>query len=154
MTYDQDKLYWREWGKAVRYCREHGFSEPDRHELHARALGRDKSHLKFTNRDFDEVLKEFRAISDPNNIEAQKRLIEMPKIRLRHRIRELADEPYLLAIVRDRFKKAALEDLDETELEQLRNSLCDREAEHKPATLARRRAKRQAVATADPDWNV
>ncbi len=114
--------------------------------IHQRAFGRAISakeidHLK----GFDAFKAECLAWSQPANMEAQLLMAEQPLIRLRHRIRELADEPLILAMVRGPlFGKESLEDLNEAELERLRNTYCDRQAaEHKPETLARRRAKRK-----------
>lgn len=159
MTIDQRRAYFKTL-EAV--CAKQGITsaaekESMRKLIHARAFGhpisaKDIDHLK----GFDAFKRECLAWLQPDNLNAQLRMEQMPLIRLRHRIRELADEPYALAIVRDRFHKPTLEDLNEVELEQLRNTLCDHQAvEHKPATLARRRAKRALVTTdGDPDWKV
>src|ERR1035441_4613794 len=63
MTPLQNSLYFREWGRVRTACKQQGFPIPDRHSLHVKALGQDKSHLDFTNVDFDLVLAEFRALS-------------------------------------------------------------------------------------------
>ncbi len=104
MTEKQNTLYWREWGKVTRACKDNGVPAPDRHELHRQALdGRDKSHTKFSNADFDRVLAEFRAVSQPGDIRAQLRQEEQPRYRLKFRIRELADNALIASIVQDRF---------------------------------------------------
>ena len=63
MTASQNRLYFREWGSVRAACKAHGWPVPDRHELHVRALGFDKSHLDFNNEDLDKVLAEFRKLS-------------------------------------------------------------------------------------------
>src|ERR1035437_5480131 len=90
----QNSLYFREWGRVRAACKQQGFPIPDRHSLHVKALGQDKSHLNFSNEDFDQVLAEFRAISQPDNLAAQLRQQDMPRRRLLYSIRRLADEPY------------------------------------------------------------
>ncbi len=104
MTEKQNTLYWREWGKVTRACKDNGMAAPDRHELHRQALkGKDKSHTKFSNPDFDSVLAVFRSWSQPGDIRAQMRQEDQPLIRLRFRIRELADEKLVASLVQDRF---------------------------------------------------
>ncbi len=70
MTPKQNNLYWREWSAAHK-----ADPKADRHQLHVEALGHDKSHLDFTNDDFDKVLGAFRAISRPGDLNAQLRQI-------------------------------------------------------------------------------
>lgn len=77
MTPRQTQLYFREWA-AVRKAK----PDADRHALHIEALGRDKSSKKFSNSDFDRVLKVFRAISQPDNLNAQLR----QDLQSRHRL--------------------------------------------------------------------
>lgn len=121
MTVKQDKLYWREWAAVHRAA-----PEADRHALHIRALGHDKSHLHFTNTDFDRVLAGFRAISQPANLLAQMRQFNQPKTRLLWRIRSMAPPNYTAAIARDKFGTTDLESLDESQLNMLRNTLAAR----------------------------
>ena len=90
MTALQNRLYFREWGRVRAACKQQGFPIPDRHGLHVKALGFDKSHLDFTNEDLDQVLAEFRAISQPDNLAAQLRQQDMPRRRLPYSIRRLA----------------------------------------------------------------
>ena len=120
MTSLQNRLYFREWGRVRTACKQQGFPIPDRHDLHVKALGVDKSHLDFSNEDLDQVLAEFRAISQPDNLAAQLRQQDQPRLRLLYSIRRLADEPYWRAIARDKFGTA-----DETRLDlgQLRHLL-------------------------------
>ncbi len=106
MTASQNRLYFREWGSVRAACKAHGWPVPDRHELHVRALGFDKSHLDFNNEDLDKVLAEFRAISRPDDLAGQLRQRDQPRRRLLYRIRQLAPEPYWLKIAQDKFGTA------------------------------------------------
>jgi len=84
-----------------------------RHELHIRALGRDKSSSSFTNADLDRVLAVFRAISQPANLNAQLRQQHQARTRLLKKIEHqqrllkalgIANPvAYVSAILRDRF---------------------------------------------------
>ncbi|MBX3736697.1 MAG: hypothetical protein KF715_08415 [Candidatus Didemnitutus sp.] len=91
----QIRKYRLVWGKVRRLLRERGLSAKDadarRHQIHVKALGSDKSSLDFTNRDFDKVLSHFIAILEPDNLEAQIRIIEQPELR-RARMIELCRE--------------------------------------------------------------
>jgi hypothetical protein len=82
MTAAQNRLYWREWS-AVRKA----FPDADRHEVTTRALGQAKSHLSFTERDFDLVLGAFRAMSKPD-LNGQLRQDNGDVRRMMHRIHE------------------------------------------------------------------
>lgn len=129
----QNKWYWREWGAVVKTCRAAGHPQPDRHGLHIKALGRDRSHVVFSNADLDAVLAEFRAISDPANLYVQQRLAAGQKERLLWKIRQLAPEAYTAEIVLDRFNTEDVTTLDAHQLRQLRDTLQAR-------AVARRRA--------------
>ena len=137
MTALQNSLYFREWGRVRSTCKQQGFPVPDRHSLHVKALGQDKSHLDFTNADFDQVLAEFRALSQPDNLAAQLRQQDMPRRRLLYSIRRLADESYWRSIAQDKFGTADETRLDLAQLTQLRNTL---------AARSRSRSRRQAAA--------
>jgi hypothetical protein len=136
MTTLQNRLYFREWGRVRSACKHLRFPIPDRHGLHVKALGVDKSHLDFTNENLDQVLAEFRAISQPDNLAAQLRQQDQPRRRLLYSIWRLAPEPYWRAIAQDKFGTA-----DETRLDlaQLRQLLI---------TLAARARSRQRCAAA------
>ncbi len=97
MTKAQNALYWREWGTLTKRCRKEGWTVPDRHELHARALGKDKSHDDFTNPDFDKVLGVFRSYSQAENVNAQVRQERQPRTRLEHAI--VNERAALLAVL-------------------------------------------------------
>ena len=137
MTTLQNSLYFREWGRVRTACKQQGFPVSDRHALHVQALGLDKSHLDFSNEDFDRVLAEFRALSQPDNLDAQLRQQDMPRRRLLYTIQRLAPEPYWRAIARDKFGTADETRLDLAQLDQLRITL---------AARARSRTRRQATA--------
>ena len=137
MTALQNRLYFREWGRVRAACKQQGFPIPDRHVLHVKALGLDKSHLAFTNEDLDQVLAEFRAISQPDNLAAQLRQQDQPRRRLLYSIWRMAPEPYWRAIARDKFGTADETSLDLEQLRQLLITLADR---------ARSRQRRAAAA--------
>jgi hypothetical protein len=146
MTEKQDKLYWREWA-AVRAA----WPDANRHELHARALGQDKSHTLFSNDDFDRVLGVFRALSRPADLDSQLRQLRQVKTRLIWKItveqvallavfmtgdheidRQAAAENYVLSVMRARFHTDRIESLthghgDELgQLEMLRDTIAAR----------------------------
>jgi hypothetical protein len=102
--------------------------EQCRKQIHMRAFGSEISakeidHLKM----FDAFKAEIMAELSPANVNAQMRQLEQPLIRLRHGIRKLAGADQINALIRsDRFKKQNLEDLNEKELTDLRNTLAGR----------------------------
>jgi len=149
VTEKQEHLYWREW-QAVRAA----WPEADRHELHARALGEDKSHRLFSNRDFDLVLAEFRAVSRPSDLAGQLRQLRQVRTRLLWKItieqvallsvfmvgdhetqRRTAAENYIVGLMRDRFHTEQIERLthghggQNGQLEMLRDTLAARISE-------------------------
>lgn len=89
MTKAQTMLYFREWAAVRRACKAAAAPEPARHELHLRALGVEKSSKVFTNADFDRVLAEFRAISQPANVTGQVRQLRQPRARLEMSMEEI-----------------------------------------------------------------
>lgn len=90
ITSRQNALYWREWAAAKRALmpgRETWTKLEEnerRHDITIEALGRDKSHLEFTNADFDKVLGALRAISKPGDLNAQIRQARQQDIRARY----------------------------------------------------------------------
>lgn len=125
ITEGQHRKYFREWGKARRVLRAQGIPPTEcdtrRHEIHLEELGEDKSHWDFDNDDFDDVLSEFFAISEPSNLNIQLKLANGRRERRLFRIRKLArsmgaDDRYVQAIVdqmdarRNDQKRAAGED--------------------------------------------
>lgn len=121
ITPKQNRWYWQEWGKAHR-------TDPglDRHDAHISALGYDKSHKAFTNEEFDLVIAEFLAISEPENLDAQIRLLKQPKTRLIYKITRMAPEAYIRELLLDRWKTSDIGDLTVSDLHQLRNTLKSR----------------------------
>jgi hypothetical protein len=67
----QSRFYWGLWSKAIRVLlngRETFTGDEEnkrRHELQVRVIGRDKSHYDLTNREFDLVIAELRAVIAP-----------------------------------------------------------------------------------------
>lgn len=140
MSPKQDRWYWREWQAVRRFCAAHDLPEPDRHELHVKALGQDKSHARFTNKDFDLVLREFWAISKPDSVDAQMRQANMERTRLLEGIRQRAEEygwGGFATILMQRFSTKDVERLTDARLIQLRDTLAARLHErHKQETQA------------------
>jgi hypothetical protein len=140
-TQKQKALYWREWGLAVSACKAQGLPGPDRHALTKATLGRERSMLDLDNAQFDQVLAAFRALSSPDDLNAQTRALEQPRLRLHYKLtvelcRELAEvlprpedrtaadqltaaERYILAIARDKFGTEDLEQLTDAQLKLL-----------------------------------
>lgn len=136
-SYAKDRLYLYEWGQARRVLRKQGHSPVEvdamRHELHIKALGRDKSHYSFTNSDFDKVLGVFRAISKPDDLFSQLHALNGRCLRMRFGIKRAAakmnkGEDYILGVARhthpDR-KIDSLDQLDEAGLEKVRLALTE-----------------------------
>jgi hypothetical protein len=150
MTPKQTAWYWREWQSVVGACKRFGYPNPDRHELHRRALGRDKSSKGFTNADLDKVIAVFRSVSKPNSVEAQLRQLRQERTRLEWTItqrqaallaammagentldRQLTAERYIVDLMRDRFGTADITALSherrpgaaKSPLEMLRDTL-------------------------------
>jgi len=80
MTSAQHRKYLFEWGLVRKHFRAQGLEpkacDAKRHELHKRALGRDKSSLDLTNAEFDAVLAVLSGISRPADLKTQLRLQE------------------------------------------------------------------------------
>lgn len=127
----QNKWYWRMWGAVTRWCRANGLSDPDRHDLHARALGADKSHTAFDDDDFDDVMSAFYAIAEPDNFDIQ---VEFAKGRRTRRIYacqrnavkavgQAGAAGYIRSISQDKFGTSDWEGLELEQLRDLRNTL-------------------------------
>lgn len=73
------------WGQVRKALRAQGKTPKEadamRHQIHVRALGRDKSSLDFRQGDYDEVFKHFLAILKPDDLEAQLAVLEHPEKR-------------------------------------------------------------------------
>ncbi len=59
-------------------------ADEERHALHLRALGYDKSSKDFTNLEFDYILATFRSWSMPDDLGAQLKQIDQPSVRCRY----------------------------------------------------------------------
>lgn len=85
MTPAQTSLYFFEWGRVRKHYLARGIdskqADNKRHELHKRALGRDKSSKDFSNAELDKVIAVFRAVSDDANLDAQLRQLDQPENR-------------------------------------------------------------------------
>lgn len=86
MTAAQLRLYRREWAACRQVLRGLGRTpseaDAERHAIHVRALGRDKSSLVFTNSEFDQVLSVFRSYTRSDDLGEQLRLQDQPEQRL------------------------------------------------------------------------
>ncbi len=96
MTDAQIRLYRREWGAARKALRARGMAptvaDAERHAIHVRVLGSDKSSLELSNRELDLVLGAFRAISRPADLEPQLDEAGQPVKRMRFVISSLCAE--------------------------------------------------------------
>jgi hypothetical protein len=138
MTPKQHQLYFREWAKAKSvYVKFAGYSQKEaeamRHELHRDALGSDKSHLDFTNDDFDAVLDAFEAVSvlefGPHG--HRERAAEMPRRRAIYAVEKYGlPEPYVMAISVDQFGTPDWRDLPFESLRLLRITCRKRARSH------------------------
>ncbi len=133
MNAAQTSLYFFEWGRVRKHYLARGLdpkqADAKRHELHRKALGRDKSSKGFTNADLDKVIAVFRAEWDGGNLDAQLRQLDQPEERRRGLLANVATlaeacgidgggdgvERYLFAFLRGR----TLADLDERDLQQV-----------------------------------
>jgi hypothetical protein len=133
MTDAQIRLYRREtslW-RAARKARGLKTRDEDRHALHLKVLGKDKSSLALTNGEFDLILGAFRAESKPDDLNAQLRQLDQGdqrKSKLMARVRELAgsvgikpfaEGGYLDGMARRIFKTDQYHELNELQLGQL-----------------------------------
>lgn len=152
----QQQRFWRDWSQVKRSLKSIGYSdaqvENERHALLARA-GFDSLTLVDHLAGFDRVLAELAVQLRPNDLEPQLREQSMPRTRLLFAIHQLANKfipnltnrpnPYLAAILRDRFGHCDLDRLTEPQLLQLRNTLAARLA-------SKRRKSAQPVETNNP----
>jgi hypothetical protein len=131
----QNRFYWRLWSQAKKqlmHGRETFTADEEnkrRHELHIRALGRDKSHLDFTNRELDYVLAQFRTIITPygsriTDHRSHSTVAEAHRRRLyfglRGTMRRMKlSEDYVNAIARSMFLGLEINDLAVDELQKL-----------------------------------
>jgi hypothetical protein len=141
----QKQMYWREWSSVLGYCRAHGLTQPDRHQLHADTLGTPArlldpqsghvSMLKFQNHDFDAILAAFRAIYRPADLAAQLEPDRQKRLRMLKKVEYYRDllsealgsdnqaEHYIIEICRDKFHAEIFTDLDNSQLVNLLRTL-------------------------------
>lgn len=136
MTAKQTALYFREWGKVHKR-----FPDIDRHDLHIRALGSDKSSKAFTNSDLDKILAAFKALTEPASLDAQLRQAKQDRVRLLWKLQHYqapllalylehpspltGAEAYIEAVAKDKFHRS-ISELTASQLEQLRNTIAAR----------------------------
>lgn len=128
MTEAQRNAYWSMFGQVCAKMRLADLSHDERNafrrELHERAgLGpisvKAIDHLK----GYDAIKGVFLAILRPGDLNAQMRQEYMSCTRLIVRIRSLAPEAYWTKIMHDKFGACDIDELDESELTQLRNTV-------------------------------
>ena len=138
ITPKQNRFYWSLWAKAKAVLmrgRETWTGDEEnklRHELHVRAIGRDKSHYDLTNRELDLVLREFRVIIDPLGVGgtrpgyasrdsspaiAQRRRLYFALRGVMRRLR--VSEEYVNAVSRHMFMGLEIGDLGSDELQKI-----------------------------------
>ena len=141
LTPSQSSRFWREWAACIRL---HKWSKPDA-ETQRKALLQRAGFTSLTLVDkltgYDRVLSALAILTRPDDLAPQIREAEMPRTRLVFACRQLADEPYIVALAASaRFKCLDWPAMDLDTLVQLRNTLADRAvSHHRPATTANRR---------------
>lgn len=154
MTPAQKNKYWWEWGKVRQHLLAKGATADaaaaQRHALHVKALGHDKSSATFTNGDFDRVIATFRAVWDDANFSAQMRQQEQPGERAtmtRARIMALLppigvqcgrETNYLNGMAAKIFANGQFHHLDDAQLYRLEGILKRRVRQLYPAEAAER----------------
>jgi len=155
----KDGLYWRAWtaAKAVLMAGRETWTkaeeEAERHALHVKALGEDKSHVDFTNDDFDDFLGACKAITEPDNLQAQLDFLEGRKKRLLFGIARAAAPEYVAGIVERMSREgnlsaSRLDMLDPDDLQKVRVALTQDARRHAPGwegVIEKREAKRAAA---------
>ena len=142
MTAKQESLYWRRWGRVRKVLIELGeFSKEDadahRHDIHREALGADKSHKDFTNKDLDRVLDAFDAILVIQEGARAGDRSDQPVKRLIWSIEHLGlPSDYIQAIARDQFKTSDWRSLTEDELTRFRMTCAARASARRRKTPA------------------
>jgi hypothetical protein len=114
MTPAQTSLYFFHWGQVRKHHLARGIDpkqvDVKRHELHKRALGRDKSSKDFTNADLDKVIGAFRAVYDGGNLDAQLQQIDQPDNRRAAMVKQCRDSAATFIDGRDEAHKTFLID--------------------------------------------
>lgn len=153
MTPLQQKKYWWEWARCREFLAAKGYTadqaDAERHNLHRKALGQDKSSTKFSNADFDAVIGVFRAVWDGGNLNAQLRQIDQPEMRsaaVRARIDALLpfigvaagrEHQYLAGMSRRIFGTDQIQNLNAVQLARLEGILIRRVHQIHPADYAK-----------------
>lgn len=135
MNAAQTAKYFWEWGRAREHFigkgMTHAQADAKRHELHRKALGRDKSSKAFTNADLDKVIAVFRAVWDGGNLDAQLAQIDQAENRRAGVIRRIAvlmlhlgahpgsESAYVRGMSKKLFGDDQYQQLDDVKLAQL-----------------------------------
>lgn len=143
MTKAQNSRYWRDWSQIRKMLIEMGdFSKEDanaeRHQIHRRALGCDKSSKDLTNKDLDEIFKAFNQYLVL--IDGPKKPNGEPDGECKRLIWAITQtglpDAYLESIAQDQFGRPDWQNLSEDQLTKFRFTAVSRAA-----------AKRKAVRT-------
>jgi hypothetical protein len=134
-------------------CEAQGWDFDDaerRHDIYQEVLGRAVRFSEFTNSDFDLVKAHFLTLANDLKGAMEDGHPEIGEARrVRHVIKGMAPANYTAAIMRDKFHTTVLDDLDVSQLTQLRNTLAAR------SNKLRRRSKQPVrVEPAEVDDNV
>lgn len=129
MNAKQQRLYLSRWlavkGVLVKLG---GYSAKEadamRHEIHADALGKDKSSKDFTNAELDRVLDAFDKYLAIQNPQVGQRAVEGPLKRAVMGVEKVGwPEPYVQAVALDKFGTAEWRGLSVEQLQQLKITL-------------------------------
>ena len=131
-------LYWPEWRAAEKVLRANHYDKAEaeevRKEIHVAVTGRDCSSKELTNRQLDDVLGKFHAISNPKDGAFQARQADQPMKRIRFRINQIRDrmelsDAYIDSVAR-KVAKRPLEHCDEQGLLKILAALSIHENRH------------------------
>lgn len=146
----QQKRFWRDWAAIKRSLKSQGYTdaqvENERYALLDRAGFQSLTEVDAST-GFDRVLAELAAINKPDDVDAQLRQQQMPRIRLLHAINLLdasfggrgESSPasfYTQAILSNKFGHTDLDRLSIEQLTQLRNTLAARAAKKRKREVA------------------
>ena len=112
-------------------CNQRGWDKDDRDlriKTFSEILGREltsASEIGYL-KEFDKIKAQLLAWSQPDDLEGQLDMIRQPVIRLQTAILKLAAPAYAARIAQDKFGTADLDELTETQLTQLRDTLAAR----------------------------
>jgi hypothetical protein len=152
MTKKQEYKYFTLWRQA---CEKQGWSSSDnekRHEIHVQAMGFDMSHKFMENREVDRIFTAIRLLIDDTNLDAAIAAVDPDREerkRLVWRIKKLASEGYYRSICVDRFRTTQWDDLNVSQLTQLRNTLANRMAAKKRQAAAQASTEVPVMDTAE-----